>query len=187
MRGPLGGPSHTGVPEEMKWTRKARCFWPLAAAILLTDCATKQVAEVTLIAPHVPHPLLGEFLRLTLTYNSGGAMGLSVGPYSRIAFLLFAVVALVVLATLYRRLPDHRGLPAAGLALITGGALGNAFDRLRSARGVVDFIDVGVGDARFWTFNVADVAITAGAILLGLALSRASYPIGPGSSPGSAA
>jgi signal peptidase II len=55
---------------------------------------------------------------------------------------------------------------------VAGGALGNALDRLRSARGVVDFIDVGVGAARFWTFNVADMAITVGAIFLVIALSR---------------
>jgi len=43
-------------------------------------------------------------------------------------------------------------------------------DRLRSERGVVDFIDLGVGTARFWTFNFADVAISAGALLLALVL-----------------
>jgi signal peptidase II len=170
----------------MRWTRKARCFWPLLAVVLLTDCATKQVAEATLVSPHVPYPLVGDFLRLTLTYNPAGAMGLSLGPYSRIVFSLFAAVALLVLATLYRRLPGHRGLQATGLALVTGGALGNAFDRLRSARGVVDFIDVGVGDTRFWTFNVADVAITAGAIFLALTLRQATYRTGPGTLPGNA-
>ena len=64
-------------------------------------------------------------------------------------------------------------LAAAGLALIASGALGNLLDRLRSPRGVVDFIDVGIGDLRFWTFNVADVGITCGAVLLVLALQRA--------------
>jgi len=52
------------------------------------------------------------------------------------------------------------------LALIAAGALGNLLDRLRSARGVVDFIDVGIGDTRFWTFNVADSGVTMGALLL---------------------
>jgi signal peptidase II len=155
----------------MYWSRKARCFWPLVVAVLLTDCATKRVAEATLAPAHVPHELLGDVVRLTLTYNPGAAMGLSLGSYSRPAFSILAGVALLVLGTLYRRLSPRLALPAIGLALVTGGALGNALDRLQSARGVVDFIDVGIGPTRFWTFNVADVAITLGAILLAVALS----------------
>ena len=52
------------------------------------------------------------------------------------------------------------------MGLVAGGALGNLVDRIRWDRGVVDFIDIGVGMTRFWTFNVADSAITVGAILL---------------------
>jgi signal peptidase II len=52
------------------------------------------------------------------------------------------------------------------LALVCAGALGNLFDRLRSDLGVVDFIDVGVGDGRWPTFNVADMAVSVGAVLL---------------------
>jgi signal peptidase II len=51
--------------------------------------------------------------------------------------------------------------------------VGNLIDRVRSGRGVVDFIDIGVGNTRFWTFNVADSAITIGAILLAVTLWRA--------------
>jgi signal peptidase II len=61
---------------------------------------------------------------------------------------------------------------ALALALVTAGAAGNLWDRLRSSRGVVDFIDVGFSDARFWIFNLADVAITIGALLLAYLLSR---------------
>ena len=56
--------------------------------------------------------------------------------------------------------------------LIAGGAIGNLIDRLTSVRGVVDFIDAGIGNARFWTFNVADSAVTCGAVLLAITLSR---------------
>jgi signal peptidase II len=58
------------------------------------------------------------------------------------------------------------------LGLTTGGAVGNLLDRVRSPRGVVDFIDLGFGDARFWIFNLADAGISVGAILLGFALWR---------------
>jgi signal peptidase II len=61
-----------------------------------------------------------------------------------------------------------------GLALVVGGALGNLLDRLRSPRGVVDWIDIGIGTARFWTFNVADLAITIGACCLILSLLRSA-------------
>ena len=74
---------------------------------------------------------------------------------------------------MYHRTSPGDRLAAAGLALIASGALGNLLDRLRSPRGVVDFIDVGFGQLRFWTCNVADVAITCGAVLLVLALQRA--------------
>jgi signal peptidase II len=58
------------------------------------------------------------------------------------------------------------------IALVTGGALGNLVDRVRWARGVVDFIDVGLAGWRFWTFNVADIGVTCGAILLAIILWR---------------
>jgi len=58
------------------------------------------------------------------------------------------------------------------LGLAWGGAAGNLIDRLKSTRGVVDFVDIGVGDVRFWTFNVADSAVTIGAITLAFVLWR---------------
>ena len=56
--------------------------------------------------------------------------------------------------------------------MVVGGAIGNLIDRLRSNAGVVDFIDVGVRNVRFWTFTVADLGITIGAVIMVLALSR---------------
>ncbi|MBA3258748.1 MAG: signal peptidase II [Gemmatimonadales bacterium] len=153
-------------------TPKARRFWPLFALVLLTDCATKRAAELHLVPAHVPHEFIGEIVRLTLAYNPGAAMSLSLGAHSRIGFSLLALGALVVMAHLYRRTAPGDRDAAAGLALIAAGALGNLIDRLRSPRGVVDFIDVGVGGWRFWTFNIADMAITFGAIVLVIALNR---------------
>jgi signal peptidase II len=158
----------------MRWTRKARCFFPLALGILVTDCATKRIAESTLAPAHVPHPVIGDFLRFTLSYNPGAAMSLSLGSHSRLIFSILAVAALVMLGILYRRLSPGLVLPAIALALVTGGALGNVLDRLRSTRGVVDFIDVGFGTSRFYIFNFADVAITVGAVLLTIVLRRST-------------
>jgi signal peptidase II len=120
----------------------------------------------------VPHEFLGELVRLTLAYNPGAAMSISLGAHSRLGFSMLALGALAILGQMYRQTSAGDRLAAAGLALIASGALGNLLDRLRSPRGVVDFIDVGVGDLRFWTFNVADVGITCGAVLLVLAFQR---------------
>lgn len=156
----------------MTWSPKARRFWPLFALVLLTDCATKRAAEFHLVPAQVPHEFLGEVVRLTLAYNPGAAMSLSLGAHSRVGFSLLALAALVVMAHLYRRTAPGDRQAAAGLALIAAGAAGNLIDRIRSARGVVDFIDVGFGNLRFWTFNIADVAILLGTIVLVLALRR---------------
>ena len=65
------------------------------------------------------------------------------------------------------------------MGLARGGAAGNLIDRIRSPRGVVDFIDIGIGAVRFWTFNVADAGITVGAILLALTLWNEPEPARP--------
>jgi signal peptidase II len=154
------------------WTPKAKAFWSLLATLVLADCSTKRLAVEHLSPAYVPHEVLGDWLRFTLAYNEGAAMGVTPGDYSRIGLALVALAALTVLGTLYRRgaAADYRR--AAALALVTGGAVGNLLDRLRSARGVVDFIDLGIGDVRFWTFNMADVGITCGAIILAILLAR---------------
>ena len=152
-------------------TSKARWFWPLAIALLVTDCATKRAVEQRLELG-VPRPVVGELVRFKLAYNTNAAMGLPLGGESRLVLSVLAVAALVVLGVVYHRTPSADRLRVIGVALVAGGALGNLLDRLRSAAGVVDFIDVGVRDVRFWTFNVADMGITIGAVLLLLALGR---------------
>lgn len=151
---------------------KARWFWPLAIVLLVTDCATKRVVEERLDVG-VPQPVVGETVRFTLSYNTNAAMGFQVGGDSRrLVLSALTVAALLVLGVLYHRTRPSDRLRVIGVALVAGGALGNLLDRLRSAAGVVDFIDVGVRDVRFWTFNVADMGVTIGAIMLMLALGR---------------
>ena len=107
-----------------------------------------------------------------LAYNEGAALNLTFGSFQRQILSFGAIAAIIGLLYLYRKTSQDAVLRAAALALLTGGALGNLLDRLRSARGVVDFIDLGVGDARFWTFNLADVGVTLGALLLAVVLWR---------------
>jgi signal peptidase II len=89
------------------------------------------------------------------------------------------VVAVLLLARLYRRADVARPGLIVALALVMGGALGNLLDRLRSTRGVVDFIDLGVGTWRFWTFNLADVGVSVGALLLAWHLARSEPAADP--------
>jgi len=157
--------------------RKARLFWPLLLVLVLADCGSKRVVEENL-TPHTPHEVLGDVVRFTLGYNPGAAFGLNVGPASRTVFTVLTLVALVALGFMYRSASADRRAELVGLALVTGGAVGNLIDRLRAGQ-VVDFIDVGIGATRFWTFNVADAGITVGAVLLAFALLRDPAPSDP--------
>jgi signal peptidase II len=151
--------------------RKARVFWPLLSIVLLTDCATKRWAEANLVV-HQPEPVVGEVLRWTLAYNKLGAMGLSLGSASRPLLVAAAIIALVGLLRLYWLAGPRDKVVAIAAALVAGGALGNLFDRVRWTGGVVDFIDVGLGPRRFWIFNIADVGVTVGAVMLAWAIWR---------------
>lgn len=154
------------------FARKTRWFWPVSATLVLADCSTKELVESVLRREPGPHAVLGDWFRLTLAYNTGAALNLDLGSRSRLIFSVLACGAIALLLFLYRLTPPNAVLRAAALALLVGGALGNLLDRLRSPMGVIDFIDIGVGDARFWTFNVADMGVTVGAVLLAIVLWR---------------
>ncbi len=146
-----------------------RQFWTAAGCIVVLDVVTKLLA-VRYLTPFAPHNVLGSYGRLTLAFNPGAAFSMSLGRYSRLAFGAFAAGALVWVWLIHRASRPGETLKTLGLGLVWGGAAGNLLDRLQSARGVVDFIDLGVGSIRFWTFNVADSGVTIGACLLGVAL-----------------
>lgn len=148
-----------------------RIFWSVLVLVVVSDIVSKRWAE-RVLSLHVPVDVTAPWLRWTLTYNTGAAMNLSLGGASRFVFSAIALGMIVYLYRLHRQsAPTARATPAA-LALIAAGAFGNLLDRLRHTKGVVDFIDVGTADWRFWTFNVADMGVTSGAILLALLLWR---------------
>jgi signal peptidase II len=151
--------------------RKARVFAIVFTAFLVLDVITKALAERHL-RPHVPVEVLGELGRLTLAYNRGAAFSMHVGDASRWFFSVVAVVVLFILWRVYRESRPDDAPRAVALGMVCAGAIGNLIDRIRSERGVIDFIDLGVGDWRWYTFNVADIGVSIGAILLAWSLWR---------------
>jgi signal peptidase II len=154
-----------------------RLFWPVLIAIVAADVATKFVAVARFgNFPGVPHPVVGDWFRLTLVYNPGAAFGLNVGEHSRWVFIALTVAALVILGRLYVSTQRGDSMRITSLALVCGGALGNLIDRISKKAGVVDFLDLGFKDARWPTFNVADIAVSLGAFLLAIVLWQEDRP-----------
>lgn len=150
---------------------KTGLFLAIVGVVVLIDVATKLAVQ------HYFHlyqqvEVIGDYVRLTYIYNPGAAFGIHLGPYSRVIFLVLSIVALFALGGMYWVTPVTDRVRLAAIALICGGAIGNLADRIRSVHGVVDFLDVGIGSTRWPVFNVADIAVTIGAIFLALSLWR---------------
>lgn len=156
----------------------ALLFWPVVAIVTVIDIVTKAIAVRSLVPQRVPHEVVGEYLRFTLVYNPGAAFGLNLGPQSRWIFTVLTLVALAILWRLYQSTRRGDLVRVLALSLVCAGAVGNLLDRLRSDLGVVDFLDVGVGATRWPTFNVADMAVSVGAVLLAWVLWQEDRAIG---------
>jgi len=162
-----GAPTETALRPEALRTPQ---FWLLILGVVVLDFVTKAWAVANLAPRHFPHPVLGDFFRFTLAYNPGAAFGMHLGPGSRWIFAGLSVVIVVVLMRATASLTRTSRLAAVGVPIVIGGAIGNLLDRIRIRDGVVDFIDIGIGAVRFWTFNLADTAVTIGAACLVIAL-----------------
>ena len=173
MASPAGrGSERSAVSAAGASAPKARVFWTAFFTVLVLDIITKLLAARHLMLG-VPYDVVGNAVRLTLAYNRGAAFSMHVGDASRWFFSLVAVVVLVFLGRLYRASRPGDVVRALALGLVCAGAIGNLIDRLRSPLGVIDFIDVGIGEQlRWYTFNVADMGVSIGAILLAWSLWR---------------
>ena len=145
-------------------------FWIIVAVTVAADFVTKALAVEHLVPRHMPHRIIGDVVRFTLSYNPGAAFGMYLGPGSRWIFAVLSIIIVVVLLRATSDLTRTSRLATFGVPVIVGGAIGNLLDRIRLREGVVDFIDIGIGTTRFWTFNVADTAVTIGAACLVIAL-----------------
>lgn len=149
---------------------KSLLFWPIVVVVVLLDVITKTLAETLLAPSGVPHSVIGDGVRLALVYNPGAAFGLYLGSFSRWIFMALTAGALVILWRLLKHTAAGDYPRILAISFVTAGAIGNLIDRIRSDLGVVDFIDVGFGDHRWPTFNVADIAVSGGALLLAFVL-----------------
>src|ERR1017187_4700950 len=105
------------APSAARFPRNAIAFWSIFAGVVTADVVTKHLAEARLPL-HVPRDVLGEWIRLTLTYNTGAAMNLSAGGASRVVFTVVASLMLVVIFRMYRRTAHLDVVQAAALAQI---------------------------------------------------------------------
>lgn len=147
-----------GEPSALIW------LW-LSAFVIAFDLITKQLAE-NFLSYGQPVPILPVF-DLTLLYNPGAAFSFLAGEdgWQRWFFTAIAVGVSIMLISWLYKLPRANKWMAIALTLILGGALGNLFDRLYYGH-VIDFISVHWEGAYFPAFNIADSAITIGAIML---------------------
>ena len=160
--------TNTDVPGAWSGS-KAGLFIGVTGGIVAFDFLTKMLITRSFNLYQQVN-VIGDYVRLTYIHNPGAAFGISLGPYSRIIFLVLSIIALAALAAMYWATPTNDRSRLTSIALICGGALGNLLDRIRLSAGVVDFMDVGVGHLRWPVFNVADVAVTTGAIFLAISL-----------------
>ncbi len=137
----------------------------IAVLVFVLDQATK-FAAVKYLIRHAEVKVT-PFLNLTLVFNSGAAFGFlsDAGGWQNMLFIVIAFIAVVVILFMVRRLGVNDTQVAVGLMLILGGAAGNLLDRLINGY-VTDFIDIYYGSWHWPTFNLADSAITVGAVLL---------------------
>jgi signal peptidase II len=159
----MDGPSGTGGATVAATRRGAHwvAFIGIAAVIVVLDQLSKMWLVANL-APGEVKQVAGDAIRLIFTRNSGALFGLF-----RDNAVIFGVVSLGVvgLIVLYHARAGRSRYLSIALGLLLGGALGNMTDRLRLGY-VIDFVDIGIGDFRWYTFNLADAAISTAIVML---------------------
>lgn len=141
--------------------------WWLIAFVIVADQVSKLLVQ-TYIPLFDTVTIIPGLLDLIHIHNAGVAFGIMNDvehPYRSALTTTLALVALAGIVYYARQVHPSERLARTGLSLILGGAIGNLIDRIRLGH-VVDFIDVYQGNWHFWAFNVADAAISCGAVLI---------------------
>ena len=147
-------------------------FATVAVVVVIADQISKLWIDSTFAVASVhalpgqpqPTPVLGDFVRIAKNYNSGGIFGLFGNTATVLALTSTVVIGLIVLYQ-WREGTRTAWPLSLALGLLFGGAIGNFIDRVRLGA-VIDFVDMGIGGWRFYTFNVADSAISTALLLL---------------------
>ena len=134
----------------------------IALALIAADRGSKMLVDGADLG--MPQQLIGSFVQIIRGENRGGLFGIVQGSAPLLAALSIGVILALVIFHERERLPQVTPVTV-GVGLLIGGAIGNLIDRLAFGY-VLDFIDVGVGSLRFWTFNVADAGISFGILIL---------------------
>jgi signal peptidase II len=164
---PDGGPATTA------WSGPSRGRWLLFSAIAIAVIVADQLTKAWVV-DHIEvgrgFQVLGEWLAFVHGRNSGILFGMV--PQSAGAF---AIVSLVVIALIvvYHAKAGRGIVMTLATSLLLGGAIGNLLDRLRYGS-VVDWIDMGIGSQRFWTYNIGDAAITTAILMI---FATAIFPV----------
>lgn len=158
-------------------TAKRKHSWPaflrrwallivIAGAVIGIDQTAKMlvIERLKLGQSWEPIPQIGNLIRVTRSYNTGAAFGML--PQAADIFLLLAIVTIAAFIITYPKLPSHAWLSRLSIALISGGALSNAIDRIRWDGHVIDYVHVQITPTLSNISNFADHAITVGVVLL---------------------
>lgn len=116
------------------------------------------------------YDIIDGYLHITLVKNAGAAFGLLQG--GRVFFIIASVIAAVFIVYAAAKMPREQSLKRFYLAIILGGAIGNLIDRVLAGE-VIDFIRIGIAGHYWPVFNVADMGVSIGAVLLLIGLLRA--------------
>ncbi len=149
------------VPFFMSFVMRHLLFFSIAACVLLLDQVTK-ILVIRLIPLYSSVPVT-PFFSLTHVQNTGAAFGMF--QNANVFFIVSTLIILVILGFAHRHIAEQGKWGVVGLGFLWGGALGNLADRLRLGC-VTDFLDVYYKNFHWYTFNVADSAITVSICLM---------------------
>lgn len=135
----------------------------MALVVLVLDLVTKWIVSHRIDFRGEPLRIVGDLVRFNHVRNSGSAFSLFQG--GRIAFIAFSILSIALILSLARSRRFRSLTASISLGMILGGALGNLYDRILYGA-VTDWIDIGIGSTRWPTFNVADIGVTIGVLLL---------------------
>ena len=146
--------------------RRWALFGGIAAVVVALDQLTKIWVDASFerAADGGSSELIGDLVRISKVYNDGAIFGF----LDTSAMLMALLTVFVVLAVVWYEWRHGAGLGplvTVGLGLLTGGAIGNFIDRLRFGH-VIDFVDMGIGDARWYAWNISDAAVFLGIVAL---------------------